>query len=169
MNLFDATVPQLAKALRNLDTWMIAAEKHAESAKYPVDNLIYARLAPDAFTFVRQVQTVCDNAKFVPGRLAAREWPTHADTETTFAQLHERIAATQQFLATFERAQLDGADERKIALPWMQSTWMTGAEYLIEFGMPNFYFHLSTAYQLLRHNGIPLGKRDFIGSIPMRT
>ncbi len=93
MNLYDLTVPQLVKMLRNLDNWLVTATKHAETKKYDVNNLVHARLAPDQFTFARQVQTVCDNAKFVVGRLAGKEWPSHPDTETTFEQLRARISS----------------------------------------------------------------------------
>src|SRR4051812_38762348 len=110
MNIFDMTVPQLAKTLNNLDSWLVAATAYAEKRKFPVDNLITARLAPDQFTFVRQVQTACDNAKFIPGRLTGKEWPSHPDTETTFEQLRERITAVQGFLATFKAEDFAGAD-----------------------------------------------------------
>jgi hypothetical protein len=167
MNLYELTVPQLAKTLRNLDRWLKQAEQYAEARKFPVDNLIQTRLAPDQFTLVKQVQTACDNAKFVPGRLSAKEWPAHADTETTFEQLHARIAAVLSYLDTFKAEDFAGADERKISLPWMQNKWMRGDEYVTQFGIPNFYFHISLAYAILRHNGVPLGKIDFIGGVPM--
>lgn len=169
MNLFELTVPQLQKTLRNLDAWLAAAEKHAEAKKFSVENLIHARLAPDQFTFVRQVQTVCDNAKFLAGRLTAKEWPKHEDTETTFEQLHARIASTQQYLETFKPADFEGADSRKITLPWTEGKWMTASEYLIQFALPNFYFHTVIAYEILRHNGVEIGKRDFIGGIPLKN
>jgi uncharacterized protein len=169
MNLYDLTVPQLQKTLRNLDTWLGLAIAHADRRKFPVDNLMTARLAPDQFTFARQVQTACDNAKFIPGRLTGKEWPSHPDTETTVDQLRARIASVQGYLETFKPADFAGGEERKISLPWQGGKWMTGAEYLIEFALPNFYFHVFTAYELLRHNGIEgLGKAVLIGSVPMR-
>ena len=168
MSLFDLTVPQLQKMLRNLDAWLVAAEKHADVKKFPVENLLTARLAPDQFTLVRQVQTACDNAKFLPGRLTGKEWPKHEDTETTFEQLHARIAAVQSYLDTFKPADFEGAEARKITLPWTEGKWMTASEYLIQFAMPNFYFHVVIAYEILRHNGVELGKRDYIGGIPLK-
>ncbi len=168
MNLFECTVPQLAKTLRNLDRWLTLAEQYAETRKFPVDNLVHSRLAPDQFTLVKQVQTACDNAKFIPGRLAAKDWPAHPDTETTFEQLHARIAAVLTYLDGFVAGDFAGAAERKISLPWMQGKWMTGDEYVIQFALPNFYFHITLAYALLRHNGVPLGKIEYIGSVPMR-
>lgn len=168
MNLFELTVPQIAKTLHNLDRWLKSAEDYATARKFPVDNLIGMRLAPDQFPLVKQVQTACDNAKFIPGRLTAKDWPAHADTETTFEQLHARIAALLSYLDTFKAEDFAGAEDRKISLPWMQGKWMTGAEYVSQFALPNFYFHISLAYGILRHSGVPLGKSDFIGGVPMR-
>lgn len=168
MNLFELTVPQLAKTLHNLDRWLKSAEQYAEQRKFPVDNLIQARLAPDQYPLVRQVQSSCDNAKLITGRLTQKDWPAHADTETTFEQLHARIAAVQTYLEGFKPEDFAEADDRKIVLPWMQGKWMTGVEYVTQFGLPNFYFHVTLAYSILRHNGVPLGKTDFIGSVPMR-
>lgn len=168
MNLFELTVPQLAKTLHNLDRWLKSAEQYAEQRKFPVDNLIQARLAPDQYPLVRQVQSSCDNVKFIAGRLTQKDWPAHADTETTFEQLHARIAAVQTYLESFKPEDFAGAEDRKIILPWMQGKWMTGLEYLVQFALPNFYFHVTLAYSILRHNGVPLGKTDYIGSVPMR-
>jgi|SRR5687768_4641757 len=168
MDLYDFTVPQLAKTLRNLDRWLTLAQKHAETAQVPVENLLQARLAPDQFMFVRQVQVACDNAKFIPGRLAAKPWDPHPDTETTLEQLRERIASIQQYLETFTREDFEDAAERKIKLPWMQEgQWLRGEDYAIQFGLPNFYFHVVTAYAILRHKGVALGKNDFIGGLPI--
>lgn len=168
MNLFELTVPQLAKTLHNLDRWLKSAEQYAEQRTFPVDNLIQARLAPDQYPLVRQVQSSCDNVKLIAGRLTQKDWPAHADTETTFEQLHARIAEVQTYLEGFKPEDFAGAEDRKIVLPWMQGKWMTGLEYLVQFGLPNFYFHVTLAYSILRHNGVPLGKTDYIGSVPMR-
>ena len=168
MELYDLTVPQLLKVLKNVDNWLVAATKFAEAKKFDVNNLMKARLAPDQHAFDRQVQMVCDNAKFIPGRLTGKEWPAHPDTETTFEQLHARIAAVRGYVEGFKPEDFAGAAERRIALPWMGGKWMRGDEYLSEFALPNFYFHVTTTYALLRHNGVGLGKQDFIGSAPMR-
>ena len=169
MNMYDLTVPQIAKTLKNVDNWLGKAIAHADARKFPVDNLLTQRLAPDQFALVRQVQTACDNAKFIPGRLAAKEWPAHPDTETTVAELRARIASVQGYLETFKPEDFAGAEDRKISLPWMAGKWMTGAEYLVQFALPNFYFHVTNTYAILRHNGVELGKIDFIGSVPMRS
>src|SRR5690349_6683641 len=100
MHLYDLTVPQLLKTLRNVDRWMTTAEAHAKASNIQADELLNGRLAPDQFTFVRQVQVATDNAKFIPGRLAGKEWPGHPDTETTFEQLHARIASVSSYIET---------------------------------------------------------------------
>ena len=169
MNLFDLTVPQCIKVLRNIDNWLVTATKHAEAKKFDVNTLVHARLAPDQFSFGRQVQTSCDNAKFIAGRLTGKEWPAHPDTETTVEQLRARVASVIAYLETFKPEDFAGAEERKISLPWMEGKWMRGDEYVGQFALANFYFHVTTTYAILRHNGVELGKRDFIGGVPMRT
>jgi len=169
MHLYDLTVPQLTKMLKNVDGWLAKAIGHAETKKFDVNNLMKARLAPDQFALDRQIQTVCDNAKFIPARLTGQEWPKHPDTETTFEQLRARVATVIAYLETFKRDDFAGADERKITLPWMEGKWMRGDEYVSEFALPNLYFHAVTAYAILRHNGVDVGKRDFLGSVPMRS
>ncbi len=169
MHLHELTIPQLVKMLRNVDGWLATAIAHAEKKKFDVNNLLKTRLAPDQFSFDKQVQTACDNAKFVAARLAGKEWPPQSDGETTFDQLRGRIASVISYLETFKPDDFAGADERRISLPWMEGKWMRGDEYVSQFALPNFYFHVTTVYALLRHNGVELGKRDFIGGVPMRT
>jgi hypothetical protein len=169
MNLYDLTVPQLIKMLHNADAWLLAATQHAEARKFDVNTLMKARLAPDQFALDRQVQTMCDNAKFIAGRLTGKEWPAHPDTETAFDQLRTRIAAVVSYLEQFKPDDFAGAGERKIVLPWVQDKWMIGDEYVAQFALPNFYFHAVTAYAILRHNGVELGKRNFLGSVPMHS
>ncbi len=169
MHMYDLTVPQLVKTLRNLDRWLALAKSHAETANIPVETLISARLAPDQYTLVRQVQVATDNAKFIPGRLTGKEWPSHPDTETTFDQLHGRIASVSRYIETFKREDFDDIDRRKIRLPWMKDNqWLAPHDYLVQFALPNFYFHVVTAYAILRHQGVPLGKNDYIGGLPMQ-
>jgi hypothetical protein len=169
MQLYDLTVPQLVKMLKNVDKWLATAIAHADRKKFDINNLIKTRLAPDQFAFDKQVQTACDNAKFIVGRLARKEWPSHPDTETTFDQLRARIASVVTYVETFKPEDFAGAEERKISLPWMEGKWMRGDEYVAQFALPNFYFHVTYVYAILRHNGVELGKRDFIGGVPMRS
>lgn len=170
MHIYDLTVPQLIKSLRNLDRWIALASTHAQTAQVPVDTLIHGRLAPDQFMFVRQVQVACDNAKYIAGRLAGKEWPSHPDTEKSFEELRARIESVVGYLDTFTRQDFDDAGERKISLPWMQQgTWLLPHDYLVQFALPNFYFHVVTAYAILRHKGVQLGKNDYIGGLPMQS
>jgi hypothetical protein len=169
MNAYDLTVPPLIKMLKNIDRWLGAGIAFAEHKKFDVNTLMKARLAPDQYSFDHQVQTVCDNAKFVAGRLTGKEWPAHPDTETTFDQLRTRIASVIGYLEGFKPDDFAGAEDRKISLPWMEGKWMRGDEYVAEFALANFYFHAVTTYAILRHNGVELGKRDFIGGVPMHS
>src|SRR4051812_25456152 len=120
MHMYDLTVPQLVKTLRNLDRWIGVASTHVENTQTPAEALMTARLAPDQFTFVRQIQVATDNAKFIPGRLTGKEWPSHPDTETTFEQLKARIASVAGYVESFKREDFDDISRRKITLPWMK-------------------------------------------------
>jgi len=164
MDIYDLTVPQLTRTLRNVDRWIEKAATHPGS-----DKILTARLAPDQYNFTRQVQIVTDNAKMMPGRLAGREWPSHPDTESTFEQLRGRLASVLSYLESFQRADFAEADSREIRLPWMNDgQFMKAYNYLVEFGLPNFYFHVVTAYGILRHEGVTLGKYDFLGQITIQ-
>lgn len=169
MHLYDLTVPQLMKMLRNLDSWIATATAHAEKKRFDVNTLLKSRLAPDQFALDRQVQAACDNAKLVCARLADKDAPPHPDTETTMDQLRARIASVCSYLETFRPEDFLEAETRRITLPWMDGKWMRGDEYVAQFALPNFYFHCSHAYAILRHNGVDLGKRDYIGGVPMRS
>jgi len=169
MNVYDLTVPQLIKMLKNVDRWLVAAIAQADRKKFDVNNLMKFRLAPDQFAFDQQVQSACDNAKLLVARLAGQDAPAHPDTETTFDQLRARVATVIAYLANFTPDDLAGAEARKISLPWMDGKWMRGDEYVAQFALANFYFHVVTAYSILRHNGVELGKREFIGGVSMRS
>ena len=165
MDMYDLTVPQLIRALRNLDRWIEKAAAHTDP-----DKLLTARLAPDQYNFTRQVQTVADNAKMMTGRLAGREWPSHPDTESSFEQLRARLASVIGYLEGFQRSDFADAAKRDIKLPWMKDgQYMNAHDYMVEFGLPNFYFHVVTAYAILRHHGVVLGKYDFLGQITIQT
>ncbi len=170
MRLYDVAVPQPVKMLGNLERWLGAAIASADRRKFDVNNLMKARLAPDQFTLDKQVQTACDNAKFLAARLAGKEsWPAHSDTESTILELRTRITSVVAYLESYKPEDFTGAEDRKISLPWMEGKWMRGDEYAGQFAIPNLYFHLTTAYAILRHNGVELGKRDYIGGVPMRV
>ena len=167
MNISDS-IPQFSKMLKNLDAWLAKATEHAKTKKFEVDTLVNARLAPDQYPLVKQVQSACDAAKFAAAYLSGKDAPAHPDNETTMAQLRERIQKCASFLETVTAKELDGADARKVAPKWLQGKWLRGDQYLVNAALPNFYFHVTTAYQILRHNGVDLGKMDFIGSLPLQ-
>lgn len=159
---------EMKKLLRNADAWLDKAVAHAAARKFDPDVLMQARLAPDMFSFSRQVQSACDQAKFAAARTTGKEAPAHADTETTIAELKQRIAAVVAYLDGFSERDFEGVEERTVSLPRWEGKSLTAMHYLLEHSLPNFFFHLTTAYALLRHNGIDVGKRDYIGALTWR-
>jgi hypothetical protein len=157
-----------SKTLDNLEQWMNKADAWAKERSFEVDVLTQARLAPDQFPFVQQVQSACDQAKYAAAYLGGKPPPSHPDTETSFAELRERIHKCTAFVATVQEKDLAGAEERRVAPPWLGGRWLVGRDYGIHVAVPNFFFHVTTAYAILRHNGVPLGKMDFIGGLPTR-
>ncbi len=169
MSLYTTAVPMSVKSLRNLKAILGRAKVFAETKKVEESVVLNTRLAIDQFPFVRQVQIVCDNAKGTAARLAGVEAPKMEDTETTFAQLEERIETTIAFVSSLTEAQFAGSEERKVPIYFMPGKYLPGFEYVTEFALPNFYFHLTTAYSILRHLGLDLGKTDFIGNVDFRS
>jgi hypothetical protein len=157
-----------AKTLKNLEQWMEKAAAHAKAKGFELDVLAQARLAPDQFDFVRQVQSACDQAKYAAAYLGGRPAPSHPDTEKTFPELRQRIQKCLAFVDTLQPEDLAGAEERKVAPPWLGGKWLRGDDYLVHVALPNFFFHATTAYAILRHNGVDLGKMDFIGGLPVQ-
>jgi hypothetical protein len=155
-----------AKTLQNLERWLGKAEEHAKSKSFETDVLAQARLAPDQYDFVRQVQSASDQAKYAAAYLGGKEPPSHPDTEKTFAELRQRIHKCLGFLESVHEKDFAGADDRKVSPSWLGGKWLRGADYLADVAIPNFFFHVTTAYAILRHNGVPLGKMDFVGSLP---
>jgi hypothetical protein len=156
------------KMLENLEKWLDKADEHAKARSFEVDVLAQARLAPSQFTFVQQVQSACDQAKYAAAYLGDKKPPSHPDTEKTIAELRERIRKCTGFLATLQEKDFAGAEDRKVAPPWLGGRWLRGHDYLVHVAVPNFFFHVTTAYSILRHNGVELGKMDYIGSLPTR-
>lgn len=169
MNLYDATVPVFVKLLSNVNKWIDKAAAHAEARKFNVDGLTQARLAPDQYPFVSQVRAACDQAKYTVAKLTGTEPPAHADTETTMADIRQRIGAVVEYLSGFKREDFAGAEERDCSHAWMRGKAMRGGDYLDHFALPNFHFHMTTAYDILRHNGVDLGKSDYIVDLPFRA
>jgi len=164
----DDALRLFAKTLRNLERWMDKAAEHAQARSFEVDVLVQARLAPDQFTFGQQVQAACDQAKYAAAYLVGKQPPAHPDTEKTFGELRERIQKCLGFLETVKPNDLAGSEERKVSPPWLGGNWLRGDDYLLQMAVPNFFFHATTAYAILRHNGVELGKIDYIGSLPVQ-
>jgi len=158
-----ATISQFARMLQNLDQWLQSAIAYAQKKSFDPDVLAQARLAPDQYALVQQVQSACDQAKYAAAYLSGQTAPSHPDTEKTIAELRARVEKCATYLATFAAPAFSGAEERRVAPPWMQGHSVRGADYLTRIAVPNFYFHVTTAYAILRHNGVELGKRDFVG------
>jgi hypothetical protein len=163
-----AIVLEMKKMLLNLDACLEKASAHATSRKLDPNVLLDSRLAPGMFTLVRQIQTACDQAKFTAARAAGKDPPSHPDDEKTMAEARARIATVVAYLDGFSAADFQGTDDRRVSLPRWEGRGMTATEYVIEYVMPNFFFHVTTAYAILRHDGVELGKRDFLGKLPLR-
>jgi uncharacterized protein len=165
MNLYDATVPIFTKLLTGVNKWLDKAAAFADHKKFDVDTLLSARLAPDQYPFVRQLQAACDQAKFTVAKLSGKDAPSHPDTEKTVAEVRARLQTVIDYLATFKREDFVGAEDRACKHTWMPAP-MRGGDYLDHFALPNFHFHLTTAYAILRHNGVGVGKDDYIVDLP---
>jgi hypothetical protein len=165
MNLYDATVPIFTKLLTQMDRWLDKASELATQKKFDVDTLMQARLAPDQYPLIRQIQAACDQAKWTCAKLAGKEGPSHPDTEKTTAEARARLKTCIDYLATFTRDDFNGAEDRRVSHQWMGGKGMRGGDYLDQFALVNFHFHYTTAYSILRHNGVALGKMDVIGPV----
>jgi hypothetical protein len=164
----QASLPIFEIGLNAITAVLDKAAAHAAAKKIDMSVLLGWRLAPDMFPLTRQVQIICDQAKNGSARLAGIDPPKFEDTETTLEQIKERIAKTIAFLKTLDKAAIDASSEREITFPLgANKGQMKGADYLNHFVLPNFYFHLTTAYGLIRSCGVDIGKRDFIGGIPL--
>lgn len=162
---YQLTVPVYSRALKQLAHILEKAAEFAVEKKVSDETMLNLRLAPDMFGLAKQVQIVCDNAKFAVARLSGTQAPKHEDKETTFAELQARIAATLRFVESLPQAAFVDAEKKTITLPFMPDQPMSAEFYLLSFVQPNLYFHLSTAYAILRNNGVALGKSDFIGAM----
>jgi hypothetical protein len=165
---YDFSVPIFVKGLQSLAHLLEVAQTFSRTNEGGEAEVLAARLAPDMFPFVRQVQIACDNAKGAPARLANVMPPVFEDIETTLAELTERVAKTRAYLETLKPEQFVDAGERRIELPYFTGKHFLGADYLKAYAIPNFFFHLTTAYDILRAHGAHIGKADFMYGIPLR-
>jgi hypothetical protein len=165
ISMYLVSAPRFANTLKNLSAILDKAQAHVEAKKLDAAALTTYRLFPDMFPLTRQVQAACDTAKGAVARLAGVEVPKHEDTEQTFADLKARIAKTVDFINSVKPAQVDGSEEKEVVLKMRSGeVKFKGMQYLLGHAQPNFYFHVTTAYNILRHNGVELGKRDYIGT-----
>jgi len=163
--MYQSSIPVFIHNLNNLSAILQKAADHAEVKKIEPSVLINARLYPDMLPLVRQVQIVSDAAKATAARLAEIEVPNFEDSETTFTELQERIAKTTKFLQTIKPQQIDGKEELKISyFQHGKDRNFVGLPYLLNWALPNLYFHITTTYAILRHNGVEIGKKDFLGN-----
>lgn len=166
--LYQITVPQFKKMLKNLSLILQKAEVYAQSKKIDMEVLLQSRLAPDQFPLMRQIQIACDTAKLGAARLAGWEAPVHEDKEKSLAEIQSRIESVQAYLATFSEKDFQEASERKISQPRWEGKYLTGWEFAMQHALPNLYFHITTAYSILRHNGVEIGKKDYLGEMPFK-
>jgi uncharacterized protein len=165
ISMYQASAPRFANSLHNLSAILDKAQAHCEAKKIDAAVLGGMRLIADMLPLSRQVQIACDTAKGAVARLAAIEIPKHEDTEQTLAELKQRIGKTIDFVLSVKPDSLDGSEEREVVLKLRgKETRFNGLQYLLGFVYPNFYFHVTTAYDILRANGVELGKRDYIGT-----
>jgi uncharacterized protein len=166
LSMHSASAPILTHMLGNLNTWLVKAQAHAEVGKFDSANYLNLRLAPDMLPFASQVRIACDMARIAIARLGEAEFPRYADDEATLEALAERVRKSIAFVQAIDAARVDGSDAREIVLPQRtgDALHFTGESFLQRWALPNFFFHVTTAYALLRHGGVELGKADYLGN-----
>lgn len=166
--IYDLTITQFAKTLQNLSACLGKAAEFAESKKIDGEVLLGSRLAPNQFNLLRQVQIACDTAKTGVARLTGKDAPAHEDNEKTIADAKARIEKVLAYLQTFSAKDFEGAEARHVSQPRWAGKYLTGQEFALHHMIPNFFFHVTTAYSILRHNGVDLGKKDYLGAMPFK-
>lgn len=166
--IYELTVTQFIKTLKNLDSFLDKAAGFSDSKKFDIEILLQSRLAPDQFNFTRQVQIACDTAKLGASRLTGKIAPSHDDSEKTLTELKSRIQSTITYLESFSEDDYKNVGEVTVSQPRWEGKTLTGSQYVVHHMIPNLYFHITTAYSILRHNGVDVGKKDFLGTMPYR-
>lgn len=167
LSVYDSSVPVYERSLNAFLAILDRAEEHAQTRKFDPNNYLALRLSPDMWPFSRQIQAFCDHAKNSAFRLAAKEPPAKEDKETTLAELRARIRSTLDMLKSIDVKAMEGGETREVVIPaGANKLRLPGADYLLHFALPNFYFHLTTAYDILRASGVEIGKRNFVGAVP---
>lgn len=165
MSLYDLTIPQFKNTLGQVQKWLDAAVEYAKTKSFDPNVLVGSRLAPDQYPLSRQIQSACDTAKFTAARLTGKDPPKHPDTEQTIDELRARIRTVLDYIDSYKPADFAGTETAQVKLPWLEGKYILGSDYVSQQQLPNFYFHATLAYEILRHNGVPLGKMDFLGHI----
>ena len=164
LNYYDLTVPLLIKNVQSLKHFFEKGWAAAQESGLSEADFLGHTLAPDMFPLIKQIQIATDNAKAIPARLSGRDMIKLEDTETTVAELHARIDTVLEHLSTYTPEQFVAAEEKKITLPYIPGQYVEAKDYLLDFALPNFFFHMTTAYAIIRTQGVPLGKMDFVGN-----
>jgi uncharacterized protein len=163
--MYDAIYRQMKMTLGQLDHWLTLAVEYAKTKSFDPNIYLGFRLAPDQLPFVRQIHIACDAAKLSASRLTGKDAPVHADTEQTIDEIRARVASVIAYLEGFSAADFESASTRQITQPRWEGKVMSGQDYFLQHALPNFYFHVNHVYAILRHNGVPLGKKDYLGQI----
>lgn len=163
--MYYQVIAQCTQSLKLIDAWLDKAEAHAAAKGFDIDVLLNSRLAPDMLPFIYQVQSACDYVKGAAGWLSGQTPPRHEDTEKTLAEVRARIAKTVTYAESVTEAQYADADRRRVSLSWKPGKVLSGIDYLRQMSIPSIYFHVVTAYAILRHNGVDIGKMDFLGPL----
>ncbi|MEK7433429.1 MAG: DUF1993 domain-containing protein [Cyanobacteriota bacterium] len=163
--MYYQSLKQIIKMLSSFQNILTKTEQYAEAKKFDSAVLLNSRLAPDQFPLSKQIQTFCDMSKFMAARLSSKEAPKHDDNEKTLGELKDRIGKVIDYLNGFNPSDFENIEDKKIELAFRPGLYLSPEDYLIEFVLPNVYFHLTTAYQILRHNGLEIGKLDYLGSV----
>lgn len=167
-SVYDVTTGQFIRSLKALRAILVKAGQFCEQKRIAPEVLFGSRLAPDQFPLSRQVQMVCDNAKLCSARLTGADAPKHEDKEQTLPEFLARIDSTLTFIESLERHQYATYADKHIKFPWNPGVYLEGSDYVTQYALPNFYFHLTTAYAILRHNGVDVGKSDYLGAVDWR-
>jgi hypothetical protein len=166
--MYYDTIQEMKRMLRNLDAWLQKAAAYAQARKVDDAVMLGLRLFPDQLPLSRQVQIACDTSKLAVHRITGREAPSHPDSEKTFAELRARIETTLGILDGFDARAFEKSDTQVVSQPRWEGKTMTGHDYFLEHAVPNFFFHVVTAYAILRHSGVELGKGDYLGRLSLR-
>lgn len=168
MSLFDEIVPPALKYLDNIDAWLDAGVAHAKAKNFDFAVLLHTRMTPDQYPLIRQISAGCDQAKATAARVAGKEPPKHPDTEQTLDEIRARVQTVREYLKTFSAKDFEGAETRLVPLAFAPGAFMLATDFVRQLAMPNFYFHMTLTYQVLRANGVALGKANYIGHLDIR-